>query len=159
MELSRAISALVGAAVGLTAGYALWGSGDAHRALDRQVARLEAVGQQFSRLDQERRLAVASCAQSSLSPNRTANVAPPSGTVQQLAGGAPSGSNGASTIVRAHRLIEEALRAHRWTTEDSSSLRQLIAGLNVEQQLDVVTSVARAINAGQLEWNGRGPPF
>ena len=97
MELSRAISALVGAAVGLTAGYALWGSGDAHRALDRQVARLEAVGQQFSRLDQERRLAVASCAQSSLSPNRTANVAPPSGTVQQLAGGAPSGSNGAST--------------------------------------------------------------
>ena len=34
MELSRAISALVGAAVGLTAGYALWGSGDAHRALD-----------------------------------------------------------------------------------------------------------------------------
>lgn len=159
MEGSRALSALVGAAIGFGAGYALWGPRSAQFALDRQVARLEAVSQQLSRLPVEQQLAATSRASHSALPAPSAEDTGAPASAQHPTEAAISDSKSALAIARSRRMIEEALRAHRWTAEDSSSLRRLIAELNVQQQLAVVTSVARAINAGQLEWNGRGPPF
>jgi hypothetical protein len=154
---------LVGGVLGALGSNLWWGKmRPLGASLDAQSMRIDALSQRIERLQENQRLALASCTLSAL-------AAPP--TVAASASAKPPAPTGAAVardefdpkreeaLAHGHQLLERAIRSGSWTGEDSLTLRQLSAQLDAERQMELLSTVARALNDGQLKWIGEGSPF
>jgi hypothetical protein len=62
-------------------------------------------------------------------------------------------------LQQAHRVIDEALRARRWTEEDARAFRRSLADLTDAQRDEVLRRFSATLNSNTLDVQTQGLPF
>lgn len=71
----------------------------------------------------------------------------------------PPSAEANAALRDSHRLLQTAIRAHRWTDRDVTELRALMSQLTEAQRDEVRATLVPAINRGELTMEISGPPF
>ncbi|KFA90646.1 hypothetical protein [Archangium violaceum] len=58
-----------------------------------------------------------------------------------------------------HQMVDRAISARRWTTEDAAALRWVLADMTAPQRAEVIRRLLATLNSNTLDVQTQGPPF
>ena len=71
----------------------------------------------------------------------------------------PELPDGPEHLIRAQRVVDDALTRRRWTERDRQALRSELMHLRAQAHEEITLQIARAMNEGKLDQDFMGPPF
>ncbi|MFY0572753.1 hypothetical protein ACN28E_54230 [Archangium lansingense] len=57
------------------------------------------------------------------------------------------------------QVVDRAISARRWTTEDAAALRRVLPDMTASQRTEVIRHLLTTLNSNTLEVQTQGPPF
>jgi hypothetical protein len=66
---------------------------------------------------------------------------------------------GHDAYLRARTAVDDGIARGVWSTEDRSALRALLVSVPGPLRLEIVSPLIVAVNAGKVQFRGRGPLF